>query len=161
MLLYCDNLYQAFGESSSPITVYLDIAKALDTINFNIVLQKLARFGFVERFLNFTASYLVHRQQRAKITDRYSTFSQISSGGTQGSTFALFLFSKKELKFEIKRAIEWSGSNNLNFNFNKFSILEISYKNKYLSSAVIRKRHYCQKRKTNKRPRINFSSSMT
>ena len=44
LLLYCDNLYQALDEISSPITVYLDIAKAFDTINFNIVLQKLARF---------------------------------------------------------------------------------------------------------------------
>ena len=46
LLLYCDNLYQLLDENSSPITVYWDIAKAFDTINFNIVLQKLARFGF-------------------------------------------------------------------------------------------------------------------
>ena len=48
LLLYCDNLHQALDENSIPITVYLDIAKAFDTINFNIVLQKLARFGFEE-----------------------------------------------------------------------------------------------------------------
>ena len=93
LLLYCDNLYEALDENSSPITVYLDIAKAFDTINFNIVLQKLARFGFDEKFLKFFASYLVDRQQRVKIADSYSTFSKISSGGPQGSIFAVFLFS--------------------------------------------------------------------
>ena len=143
-----------------------DIAKAFDTINFNIVIQKLARFGYDERFLKFFASYLVNRQQRVKIADRYSTFSKISSWGPQRSIFAVFLFSvyindlpdqlinktfvyandtkiigqiseREDLQFGIKRAIEWSGSNKLNFNFHKLSILEFSYKNSYDSSTEL------------------------
>ena len=93
LLLYCDKLYQASDDISSPITVYLDIAKAFDTINFNIVLQKLARFGFDERFLKFFASYLFNRQHRVKIEHCYSPSSKNSSGGHQGSIFAVFLFS--------------------------------------------------------------------
>ena len=80
LLLYCDNLYPALDDYSSPITVYLDIAEAFDTINFYIVLQMLARFGFDKKFLTFFAPYLVNRQQRVKIADNYSTFSKISSG---------------------------------------------------------------------------------
>ena len=160
MLLYCDNLYQVLGENSSPITVYFDIAKAFDTINFNIVVQKLARFGLDGKFLKFLASYLVDRRQRVKIADSYSTFSKISSRGPQGSIFAVFLFSlykndlpdqfnnktflyaddtkiigqiseREELHFDINTAIEVPGSNKLNFNFDKFSILDFSYKNTY------------------------------
>ena len=71
----------------------MDIAKAFDTNNFYIVLQKLARFGFDENFLNFFASYLGNRQQSVKIADSYSTFTKISIGGPQGSIFAVFLFS--------------------------------------------------------------------
>ena len=93
LLPFFDNLYQALDKISSPITVYLDIAKDFDMINFNIVLQKLACFGFDDKFLNFFASYLVDRQQRVTIADSYSTFSKISSGGPQGSIFAVFLFS--------------------------------------------------------------------
>ena len=129
LLLYCADLYQ----------VYLDIAKIFDMINFNILLQKLARFGFVEKFLKFFDSYLVERQQRVKIADSYSTFSKISSGSPQGSIFAVFLFSvymndlpdqlnnktflyadgtkiigqiskREELQFDINRAIEGFGS---------------------------------------------------
>ena len=44
LLLFCDNLYQAQDEYSSPITVYLDIDRAFNTINFNIVLQKARSF---------------------------------------------------------------------------------------------------------------------
>ena len=35
---------------------------------------------------------------------------------------------REDLQFDINRAIKWSGSNKLNFNFEKFSILEFSYK---------------------------------
>ena len=44
---------------------------------------------------------------------------------------------REELQFDINRAIEWSGSNKLNFNFDKFSILEFSYKNTYNSSTEL------------------------
>ena len=166
LLLYCDNLYPALDKNSSPITVYLDIAKAFDTINFNNVLQKLTRFGFEEKFLKFIASYLVDRQQRVKIADGYLKFWKISSEGPQGSIFAVFMFSvyindlpdqlndktflyaddkkiigqiseQEKLQFDLNRAIEWSGSNKLNFNFDKFSILEFSYKNTYNSSTEL------------------------
>ena len=44
---------------------------------------------------------------------------------------------REELQFDINRAIEWSGSNKLNFNFDKFCILEFSYKNTYNSSTEL------------------------
>ena len=52
LLLYCDNLYQALEDNSSPITVYLDNVKAFDSINFNIVLQKL-NLDLMKSFWNF------------------------------------------------------------------------------------------------------------
>ena len=44
---------------------------------------------------------------------------------------------REDLQFDINRAIKWSGSNKLNFNFDKFSILEFSYKNKYDSCTKL------------------------
>ena len=43
----------------------------------------------------------------------------------------------EELQFDIYRAIEWSGLNKLNFNLDKFTTLEFSYKNTYGSSAEL------------------------
>ena len=71
----------------------MNIAKTFDTINFKIVLQKLARFGLEEKFFKFFASYLVNQQERVKSSESYPTFSKISSGGPQGSIFAVFLLS--------------------------------------------------------------------
>ena len=84
-LLCFVNLYHALDDNSSPITIFFDITETFDTINFDIVLQKLAPFG-----LDKKCSYLVNRQQRVKIADSYSTISKISTGGPQGSMFAVF-----------------------------------------------------------------------
>ena len=129
--------------------VYKQIKKT-----FERKLCSKTRFGFAEKFLKFFASYLADRHQRVKIANSYSIFSKIP-------IFAVFLFSvyindlidqlnnktflyadnKKrieeiseleELQFDINRAIEWFGSNKLNFNFDKFSIHEFSYKNTFI-----------------------------
>ena len=44
---------------------------------------------------------------------------------------------REELQFDINRAFEWSGSSKLNFNFDKFSILEFSCKNTHNSSTEL------------------------
>ena len=67
------------------MTVYLDIAKAFDTIILDFLLQKLDHIGFDEKFLKFFASYLVKQQKRVKTADSYSTFSEVSSRVHRGS----------------------------------------------------------------------------
>ena len=129
---------------------------------------------------------LVDRQLRVKIADSYSTFSKISNGGPQGSIFAVFLFSvyindlpdqlnnktflyaddtkiigqiseRAKFQFDINRAIEWSGSNKLKFNFDKFSILEFSYNITYNSSTELFAKGIAIKNEK-QRSRINFYS---
>ena len=43
--------------------LFLDIAKAFDSISDNIILYKLAKIGFNNEFLQFIASYLTSRKQ--------------------------------------------------------------------------------------------------
>ena len=64
-----------------PMTVYLDIAKAFDTINYKIIVLKLCRMGFDSSFLRFFASYLTDRQQRVLISWGKLDFRPITSGG--------------------------------------------------------------------------------
>ena len=138
-----------------PMTVYLDIAKAFDTINYKIILVKLCRMGFDSAFLRFFGSYLTDRQQRFVISCGKSDFRPITSGGPQGSIFAVFLFSvyindlpeiivnecflyaddtkivstvdnKMQLEKDIESAIVWSKENRLNFNFDKFKNVKFS-----------------------------------
>ena len=155
LLLYCNRLYELFEPNKMPMTVYLDIAKAFDTIKYNIILLKLCRMGFDSAFLRFFASYLTDRQQRVVISCRKSDFRSITSGGPQGSIFTVFLFSvyindlteiivnecylyaddkkivriadnKIQLEKDIENAIVWSKENRLNFNFSKFRNVQIS-----------------------------------
>ena len=55
LLLYCNRLYELLEANKMPMIVYLDISKALDTINYNIILLKLCRMGFDSAFLRFFA----------------------------------------------------------------------------------------------------------
>ena len=67
---------------------------------------------------------------------------------------------REDLQFD--RAIEWSGSNKLNFNFDKFSILEFSYKNTYDSSTkLFAKGIAIKNEKQIKDLGLTFTSSMT
>ena len=93
LLLYCNRLYELLEANKMPMTVYLDIAKAFDTINYNIIFLKLCRMGFDSAFLRFFASNLTDRQQRVVISCAKSDFRPITSGGPQGSMFTVFLFS--------------------------------------------------------------------
>ena len=93
LLFYCNRLYELLEANKMPMTVYLDIGKAFDTNNYNIILLKLYRKGFDSAFLRFFASYLTDRQQRVVISCGKSNFRPITSGGRQGSIFTVFLFS--------------------------------------------------------------------
>ena len=50
LLLYCNRLFELLEANKMPMTVYLDIAKAFDTINYIIILLKLCRMGFDSAF---------------------------------------------------------------------------------------------------------------
>ena len=137
------------------MTVYLDIAKAFDTINYKIIILKLCLLGFDSAFLRFFASYWTDRQQRVAICCGKLDFRPITSGGPQGAFFTVFLFpvyinnlhgtivnecyfyeddskifsnvnNKKQLENYIENAIVWSKENWLNFNFDKFKSMEFS-----------------------------------
>ena len=155
LLVYCNRLYELLEANKMPMTVYLDIAKAFDTINYNIILVKLCRMGFDSAFFRFFASYLTDRQQRVVISCGKSDFRPITSGGPQGSIFTVFLFSvyindlpeiivnecflyaddtkivstvdnKMQLEKDIENAIVWSKENRLNVNFDKFKNVQFS-----------------------------------
>ena len=93
LLLYCNRLYELLEANKMPMTVYLDIAKAFALINYNIILLKLCQMGFDSAFLRFFASYLTDRKQRVVISCGKSDLRPITSGGPQGSSFTMFLFS--------------------------------------------------------------------
>ena len=92
LLLYCNRLYELFEAKKMPMTAYLDIAKAFDTINYNINLLKLCRMGFDSASLRFFASNLTDRQQRVVIIRGNSTFDRSPAVGLNGQFLQCFRF---------------------------------------------------------------------
>ena len=72
--------------------LFLDIKKAFDTINHEILLAKLKYYGFQEQSLLWIKSYLKERKQFCKLNHNTSSVKSIHCGIPQGSNLGPLLF---------------------------------------------------------------------
>ena len=73
--------------------IFLDLSKAFDTVNHNILVNKLENyFGFKGRALELMKSYLTNRFQYTKIGNSKSKLLPIECGVPQGSSLGPLLF---------------------------------------------------------------------
>ena len=70
----------------------IDLQKAFDTINHNILLEKLKEISFSDESVNWSHSYLTDRAFLVGIENKYSSISKILCGVPQGSILGLLLF---------------------------------------------------------------------
>jgi len=71
----------------------LDIQKAFDTVNYNILIKKLYFSGIRGSLLKWLISYLTERLQSVKLKSSVSEYLEIKSRVPQGSTLGSLLFS--------------------------------------------------------------------
>ena len=72
--------------------VLMDLSKAFDTINHDLLIAKLHAYGFDKPALRLIRSYLLNRWQRTKINKSFSTWSELIVGVPQGSVLGPLLF---------------------------------------------------------------------
>ena len=70
----------------------IDLSKAFDCLLQNLLIVKLAVYGFEYDSLVFIQSYLSETQKRTKVSNAYSTYSDILYGVPQGFILGPLLF---------------------------------------------------------------------
>ena len=74
-------------------TVFLDLAKAFDCADHNILLQKLPYYGITGDALSWLTSFLYRRTQQVNFRGSWSSRGYIKVGSPQGSILRPLLFS--------------------------------------------------------------------
>ena len=72
------------NNNESPLTIYMDLSKAFDTVDYNILLSKLQFYGLEENAVALKSSYLL-RVQCVSYEMFNSVHRPISTGVPQGS----------------------------------------------------------------------------
>ena len=94
VLLYVVDCWRkAIDDSKFVVAGFLDLAKAFDCVNHNILLDKLARYGVVHSSQTWFKSYLSNRMQSVKFGGSLSKWGAVRVGVPQGSILGPLLFS--------------------------------------------------------------------
>ena len=87
-----DNLKRAVDNNLYTCGVFLDFAKAFDTVNHQILLKKLEAYGIRGIPLKWFTSYLFNRQQYVSVNSVESSKQTMKCGIPQGSSLGPLLF---------------------------------------------------------------------
>ena len=127
LLTFNEYVANAFCNGKSVQAVYLDIAKAFDTVDHSVLINKLEQYGIKGILLRLIKDYLTDRKQIVKFNNETSDSEFITSGVPQGSNLAPLFFITyindisnviKNCKFcpfidDIKLFLEYSDINEL------------------------------------------------
>ena len=87
-----DKILKGFDDGLVTGMILIDLQKAFDTINHDILLKKLSIIGFSDHTVKWFQSYLSNRKFMVNLENSFSEVSSISCGVPQGSILGPLLF---------------------------------------------------------------------
>ena len=87
-----DRLFKHLDDGKIPVSVFLDLSKAFDTLNHAILMDNLKYYGLNETSLNWFRSYLHDRYQYTEYNGTCSDVINLTTGVPQGSILGPLLF---------------------------------------------------------------------
>lgn len=89
---FVDRVLTYMDNDETPFSIFMDLSKAFDTLNHDILIDKLSYYGLDVNAIKLFKSYLSNRMQFVSFMDSNSTKKVISTGVPQGSILGPLLF---------------------------------------------------------------------
>ena len=87
-----DQINNNFENNECTLGVFIDLSKAFDTVDHQILLKKLNLYGINGPNIHWFESYLTNRKQFLTFDNKNTPFANITCGGPQGSILGPLLF---------------------------------------------------------------------
>ena len=92
LIEFSDNIHRLLDDGNYVIGIFIDFTKAFDTVDHEILLHKLHRYGIRGHANDFFRSYLTNRTQYTYVNGVRSDVGSISCGVPQGSVLGPLFF---------------------------------------------------------------------
>ena len=107
LLHHIDSIIRILEDSGNADILYLDLSKAFDTVNHQILIHKLIQMKITGKIVNWISSFLTNRQQYVVVNGHKSQPAPVTSGVPQGTVLgpALFIIYMNNITEVIKSTI--------------------------------------------------------